>query len=393
MLALDTQVVATARTAADIYHDMLTGKLRFILDVRNEEDFDRWHIEGRSSLEVVNIPYFDFIEDEEAAVARVHTDEEVLVVCAKEGSSQYVAEILQARGIKASYLEGGIMAWGSYYDVRDVAETRFGRVVQIARPARGDLSFMVISSGQAAIIDPLRHTELYLRVAGQAGAQISHIFDTHAHADHISGGVALNRETGAPYYLHAYDAIHPLDMLPARLEYSHVTDGQQLQVGQFSVKVIWFPGHTLGQVNYLFSDPDGRSYLFSGDGIFLNSFGRPDLGGRGEAWAPILYDSLFHRLPPHLSEDTVILPAHFSHLAEDDGQGRFARPYGVLRQENDALQPRSKQEFLDYVLSRLPVFPPEYVQIKRVNIGLVEPGEEEASELELGKNMCALAEE
>lgn len=393
MLALDAQVVATARTAADVYNDILAGKLRFILDVRNEEDFGRWRIEGRPSLQVVNVPYFDFIEDEELAAARVPAGQEVLVVCAKEGSSQYVAEILQSRGIKAGYLEGGIMAWGGYYDVRDVAETRFGRVVQIARPARGDLSFMVISDGQAAIIDPLRHTEHYLRVAGQAGARISHIFDTHAHADHISGGAALNRETGAPYYLHAYDAIHPLDMLPARLEYQHISDGQQFQVGQFSVKVIWFPGHTLGQVNYLFTGPDGSSYLFSGDGIFLNSFGRPDLGGRGEAWAPILYDSLFHRLPPHLNENTVILPAHFSQLAEDDGQGRFARPYAVVRRENEALRPRSKEEFLDYVLSRLPVFPPEYVQIKRVNIGLVEPDEEEAGELELGKNVCALAEE
>ncbi len=389
MIGLDVQVTAPAPTAADLYQELLQNDSLFILDVRNEEDFARWRVEGRHSLEVLNIPYFDFIEDEDAAVARIPAGRPVTVVCAREGSSQYVAEILQSRDIQASYLEGGIAAWGNYYDVRDVAETTFGRIVQVARPARGDLSFVVVSQGEAAVIDPLRHLEPYLQAAGQA--RISYIFDTHAHADHISGGPALARQTGAAYYLHAYDAIHPLDMLPARIPYQHVEDGQVFQVGHFSVKVIWFPGHTLGQVNYLFTDPAGQRYLFSGDGIFLSSFGRPDLGGRGQEWAPILYDSLFHRLPRHLDDDTQILPAHFSHLDEGDAGGRFARPYEQVRRENEGLLPRSKEEFIGYVLSHLPVFPPEYVQIKRVNIGLVEPTEEEAGELELGKNVCALA--
>jgi len=393
MLASEVQVQVAPRRVEDLYDELVTGKRRFILDVRNEDDFKRWRIEGRKSLQVLNIPYFDFIEDEEEAFSRLPAGiDNVLVVCAKEGSSEFVAEILQGRGIQAGYLAGGIVTWGDYYDVRDVANTEFGRIVQVARPARGDLSFVVISQGEAAIIDPLRHTDYYRQVMDEAGASLTHIFDTHAHADHISGGPTLARQTGAPYYLHAYDAIHPMDMLPARIAYHHLTDGQTFTVGQYTVRVIWFPGHTLGQVNYLFSGPTGQTYLFSGDGLFLNSFGRPDLGGKGEEWAPILYDSLYHRLPPHLKNDTLILPAHFSSVDEDDGAGRFAKAYGQVRQENTALQHSSKQAFLDFVLSHLPKFPEEYIQIKRVNIGLVEPTEEEASELELGKNICALAE-
>jgi rhodanese-related sulfurtransferase len=227
--------------------------------VRNEEDFERWRVEGRASLEVLNVPYFDFIEDEAAAFARIpHGVDDVLVVCAKEGSAEYVAEILQSRGLRASYLAEGIVSWGAYYDVRDVVETEQGRIVQIARPARGDLSFVVLSDGDAAII--------------------------------------------------------------------------------------------------------------------------------------ILYDSLFDRLPPHLNENTLILPAHFGTLDEDEDQGRFAKPYHQVQAENEALRPRPKQEFLDFVLSHLPTFPEEYIEIKQVNIGLVEPTEEEASELELGKNICALTE-
>jgi glyoxylase-like metal-dependent hydrolase (beta-lactamase superfamily II) len=303
-----------------------------------------------------------------------------------------VAEILQTHGITARFMAGGINTWGNLYDVRTVVSNLHGSVLQVARPARGDLSFVVTSHGEAAIVDPLRHIEHYLNVIDEAGAQLTHIFDTHAHADHISGGPALADKTGASYHMHAYDAIHPLDMLPAVIKYNHIIDGQTFTVGAFTVEVIWFPGHTLGQVNYLFTDPDGKSYLFTGDGIFLKSFGRPDLGGQGEAWAPIVYDSIYKRLPSRVKKDTLILPAHFSVMDEDNGQGVFAETYAWVLQNNDALKYNEKQAFLDFVLSHLPTFPPEYVEIKRVNAGLVVPDEEKASELELGKNICALSE-
>ncbi len=392
MTLSETQATVAPRTAADLYTDLLAGNSLFILDVRNNDDFARWHVEGRAGLEVLNIPYYDFIEEEAAAVARVPADRDILVVCSKEGSSEYIAEILRNHGMQATYLEGGIMSWGDFYDIRDIAATPAGRIVQIARPARGDLSFMLISQGEAAIIDPLRHIDYYLSVAQEAGVSITHIFDTHVHADHISGGMALNKRTGAPYYVHAYDAIHPIDMLPARMSYEHITDGEEFSVGQYTVKVIWFPGHTLGQVNYLATDPNGASYLFTGDGIFLRSFGRPDLGGQGETWTPMLYESIYERLPRHINDSTVILPAHFSTLDEDDGQGRFAAPYGEVLRKNESLSHRSKEEFIAFVLNNLPIFPPQYVEIKRVNIGLVTPSEEQASELELGKNICALSQ-
>jgi glyoxylase-like metal-dependent hydrolase (beta-lactamase superfamily II) len=300
--------------------------------------------------------------------------------------------VLQQRGARATTLEGGINEWGSYYDVRDIINTSYGRIVQIARPARGDLSFVVISEGQAAIIDPLRHTEQYTSVINEAGARLSHIFDTHAHADHISGGPALSQETGAPYYLHPYDAIHPMDMLPALINYTSLADGQQYQVGQFTVDVIGFPGHTLGQVNFLLTAPDNATYLFTGDGLFLRSFGRPDLGGKGETWTPILYESMFERLPQHINDDTMILPAHFSSIEEADSDGRYVATYGEVKQQNQALHHGSRDEFISYVLEHLPTFPPQYVDIKRVNIGLMTPDEEKASELETGKNVCALSD-
>jgi glyoxylase-like metal-dependent hydrolase (beta-lactamase superfamily II)/rhodanese-related sulfurtransferase len=380
-------------TAREVYERLLSDAQRVIVDVRNEADFKRWRVEGRDALQVINVPYFNFLEEEDESVAQVPADQDVLVVCAKEGSAQFVAEILNERGINVSYLAEGIVSWGGLYDVRDAVNESFGRIIQIARPARGDLSFMVVSDGEAAIIDPLRHIDYYLDAANEAGAQITHLFDTHAHADHISGGPALAEATGAPYYMHPYDAIHPIDMLPAQMPYNYLNDGQTFTVGQFQVKVIWYPGHTLGQVNYLFTAPTGQTYLFTGDGIFLRSFGRPDLGGQAEAWTPILYESMFKRLPQHVNDDTVILPAHFSTLDEADENGVFAAPYAQVKAQNSSLKAQTLEEFSAFVLAHLPFFPPEYVEIKRVNAGLVTPDEEKASELELGKNICALSGE
>lgn len=390
MISLAEPTTITTRTATELYEQLLRNEPLFILDVRNPDDFKRLHIEGQSALTTLNLPYYEFIEDEDGASARVPSDREVLVVCAKEGSSEYVAELLQARGIAASILLGGFASWGNHYDVRDVVLAPWGRIVQIARPARGDLSFAVISQGQAALVDPLRHTEVYHEVVAEARAAITHILDTHVHADHISGGPALAGETGAPYFVHPYDAIHPIDMLPAKIDYSPLGFGQQFQVGAVTVTAHWFPGHTLGQFNFRVDAPDGSSALFTGDGIFLRSFGRPDLGGQAEAWTPLLYESLTERLPRMAEADTLILPAHFSALAEAGGDGRFAAPFAEVGAANDALRPRSESEFTDYVLGHLPVFPPEYVEIKRVNIGLVEVDDARAGELELGKNICAL---
>jgi glyoxylase-like metal-dependent hydrolase (beta-lactamase superfamily II)/rhodanese-related sulfurtransferase len=380
-----------ALSPRELYAHMLADEPLFILDVRNEDEFKRSPIEGRANLTTVNVPYFAFLEDEDGSVAQIPQGREIFVVCAKEGSSQYVAELLAERGYQARYLEGGYLSWGNFYDVRDVVSAPWGRIVQIARPARGDLSFAVISGGQAALIDPLRHVHVYTDVIAAAGATLTQIFDTHVHADHISGGPALAEQSGAPYYVHAYDAIHPIDMLPATIAYTPIQDGDRFQIGDVTITAHWFPGHTLGQVNYRLEAPDGQSALFTGDGIFLRSFGRPDLGGKGEAWTPMLYRSLTERLPAMVNAATLILPAHFSTLDETGADGVFAAPYAEVQATNDALRPRDEAEFTTFVLSHLPVFPPEYVEIKRVNIGLVDACDGKASELELGKNICALS--
>jgi glyoxylase-like metal-dependent hydrolase (beta-lactamase superfamily II) len=363
-----------------------------LLDVRNDKEFEAWRIEARHTPETLHIFYGTVVEDEEAAVARIPRDRDIVVVCAKGGASDYVAEILRdTYGMRAINLAGGTLAWGNHYAWRPVIEEETYQVYQVDRAARGCLSYVLVSRGQAAVIDAARHTGQYGRFLSESGAELVFALDTHAHADHISGGPSLARAAGAPYYLHPYDGIHPFDMLPAQLDYEMLKDGQELRLGDLAIHVVHVPGHTLGQVNFLVTAAGGAAFLFTGDNIFLQSFGRPDLGGQGEAWAPLVYESIFRVVQDRVPSDALLLPGHYARHGEAGPGGLFAGRLADVFQHNQDLRWTDREEFVQFVLGHLPTLPPQYVQIKRVNAGLAAPGEQEAGELELGKNICALS--
>ncbi len=374
----------------------------FILDVRNRDEFSVWKIEGWKTPPTLNVPYFemyekggkdDFIESiiayiEIELLGQLPKDRPILAVCSKGNTSAYVAEGLCQLGYDAFNLQGGMQAWGNFYEINPVTESRELSVYQISRPARGCLSYIIVSDGQAVVIDPLRHIETYLDIASAKGFQIEHIMETHGHADHISGGSKLAKQLNRRYYLHPYGGIHLLDMLPARIPFEYLRDGQALSVGKAKIQTLHIPGHTLGNVAYLLNE----AYLFTGDSIFINSIARPDLGGRGETWAGLHYHSLRRLLD--FPDTTFVLPGHFSTPREANVAGLFMASLGELKEKNEGLHMAQKSEdaFVQYILGSLPEFPSQYVEIKRVNAGLLLVDEVKASELELGKNVCALAQ-
>src|SRR6185436_149622 len=163
-----------------------------VLDVRNDDEFEKWKIEGRREFKVAHIPYFDFIEDEQAAAQRLPKSQgEVIAVCAKGGSSEMVAEILR----------GGMIAYGEYLEPVQVAVREEERAIfeiwQFNRRGKGCLSYAIISGGEAVVIDPSRAIEIYQSFLARAGARLAQVLDTHVHADHISGGPALAAKLGA----------------------------------------------------------------------------------------------------------------------------------------------------------------------------------------------------
>lgn len=388
---------------AELHRKLDEGARFTILDVRNRDEFEVWKIEGKRPLPSVNLPYFDLLEleseDEEiaAAVARAAPEKlkgklpkngTILAVCAEGNTSTHVAEGLRRLGYDAVNLEGGMAAWGEHYEMRVVEESPRLTVLQISRPAKGCLSYMLAGGNEAMVVDAARHIEVYTRIAAERGWRIAHVLDTHLQADHISGGVALAKAAGVDYWLHPYDSIHPDDLLPATFSFRYLQDDMRFQLGEASVRTLHLPGHTLGMINLV---ADER-HVLTGDTLFIHSIGRPDLGGHAETWAPLLHHSLRRLLT--LPDSTVVLPAHFGHPQEADAAGCYRATLGALRGQHEGLRllDRGVPAFVAYVLAHLQPHPPSYDDIRRVNTGLMQVDEVKASELELGRNRCALAQ-
>lgn len=397
MLKQATTVVSPQQ----VWERLLRQEPMFILDVRNRDEYERWRVEGPHPVPSLNIPYFELLdleggEDDIAdAVIRgvqarlmdkLPADRPILAVCAEGNTSSHVAEGLRRLKFDAANLAGGMEAWGNFYYWHPVEQNERFSLFQVVRPARGCLSHVLVSDHRAAVFDPARHLGTYRDLAAAVGARIERVLDTHLHADHLSGGPELGQRDHLPYHLHPYDAIHPTDLLPARIAYRPLEAGQTLRLGQARIKVLHFPGHTLGMVAFLIE----KRYLLSGDSLFLESIARPDLGGRAEAWAPLLYASLKQMI--ELPDQTRVLPAHFSEIAAGDANGVYQATLGELKQRNPGLQKLAEGEaaFCDFILANLPDFPEAYVEIKRANAGLIHPDERKTQELELGKNICAL---
>ena len=371
-------------TPDELYRDMRRGNPPYILDVRNEDEFANWVIEGLPADSLLNIPYFAFLEDEHGCLARVPRGRDVAVVCAKGGSSAFVASLLTQHGIRARNLQGGMIAWGDLHmTMRVPSPPALGlSLFQINRVGKRCLSYLIVSNGEAQVIDPARHIDWYMSLAQAQQAQLTRVIDTHLHADHLSGGPALARALGIPYHIRLDDAAG------AQFPYHSLADGDRLALGSSVVEIITLhtPGHTPGSTSLLVNE----RYLLTGDTLFVSSIGRPDLGDKAEEWAQLLYRTLFDRIVG-LPDDVLILPAHYSAVGEMRQDGIVATTLGEARQKNPVFQRRTEQQFLEYVLARLPAQPPIYQEIRRANLGRIVLDAEHAIEAELGPNQCAAA--
>lgn len=401
-MAAPTAVTPGEISVHEMRERLHRGDDMFMLDVRNPEEFERFKLEGRKPLTFLNVPYGEFLTegdvDDLPGAAALYAEKHLAdklpkgkpigVICGKGNASAFVAEGLRKLGYDAVSLAGGTAAWGDFYVFVPVLQEQQLAVWQVVRPARGCLGYMLVSDDQAVVVDPLRHIDQYVDFAQAHGLRFTAIIDTHGHADHISGGKPLADKLGVPYYLHPYDGIHPLDVLPAAFDFQYLRDGQLISFGTARVEVLHIPGHTLGNTALLVN----QRCLLTGDSIFVDSIARPDLGGRGDVWAPIHWESL-HRLL-HLPDDLLVLPGHYARPAEANDDGYYGQTLGDLKRTNDGLKRvmAGKESFVQWIQENLPTFPPEYVEIKRVNAGLSSPDEEKAAELELGRNICALSQ-
>jgi glyoxylase-like metal-dependent hydrolase (beta-lactamase superfamily II) len=370
-----------AMIAKEVTKKILNNEPLFILDVRNEDAFADWKIEG-ASVKHKNIPYFDLMEGVEEILGDI-PEEDVLVVCAKEGSSVFVGEMLVEAGVKnVSYLKGGMKAWSEYLEPVKVADLADGGTLyQFVRIGKGCLSYLVESDGEAMIIDSTRMVDQYVSFIEEKGWKLVHVADTHLHADHISGGPMLREATDATYWL------PPKDAEEVTFAYEKLEDGVEITVGstKVAVQAIYSPGHTIGSTSFVV---DNR-FLLSGDILFVESIGRPDLAGKAEDWVADLRETLYARYK-ELSKELVVLPAHFGNMTEVSEGGLVAAHLGDLFQNNAGLNIEDEEEFRKLVSENLPPQPNAYQQIREMNMGKINPSDEEQRDMEIGPNRCAV---
>ncbi|WP_110111840.1 MBL fold metallo-hydrolase [Bacillus sp. CGMCC 1.16541] len=368
-------------TAKEVTKKVINKESFFILDVRNEDAFQDWKIEGEN-FNYLNVPYFDLLDGVEEIMDQLPKDQEILVVCAKEGSSIMVAEMLSDEGLDVAYLQGGMRAWSEYLEPVKVGDLKDGgEMYQFVRIGKGCLSYMVVSNGEAAIIDSTRMTDVYIEFAKSMNVNITHVFDTHLHADHISGGRVIAEKTGATYWL------PPKDAEEVTFEYEALEDGRDVTIGNTTINIhaLYSPGHTIGSTSFIVDE----KYLLSGDILFIDSIGRPDLAGMAEDWVGDLRESLYKRYKA-LSDELVVLPAHFMIIEELNEDGSVAKKLGTLYAENHGLNIEDEEEFRKLVTENLPPQPNAYQEIRQTNMGKITPDEDKQREMEIGPNRCAV---
>lgn len=232
------------------------------------------------------------------------------------------------------------------------------RVEQIYTGCLAQGAYYIESNGEAVVIDPLREVQPYISKAEKDGAKIKYVLETHFHADFVSGHLDLAQKTGAtivfgPTAKPGFDA--------------HVAaDGEVLKVGDVSIRVIHTPGHTMESTCFLLTDKDGKDVgLFTGDTLFIGDVGRPDLAQKVVAdltqdkLAAHLYDSLHNKIMP-LADDIIVYPAHGAGSACGKNMSKETTDtLGHQKATNYALQPMTKEEFVEKVLDGL-MPPPGY---------------------------------
>lgn len=236
-------------------------------------------------------------------------------------------------------------------------------IQQIYTGCLSEAAYFIEDNGEAAVIDPMRDTDVFLRLANERGAKITYIFETHFHADFISGHLDLSEKTGAPIvYGPGTETKFPIHL---------ARDGERFAIGNLSVEALHTPGHTQESTCYLLRKEDGQPYaVFTGDTLFVGDVGRPDLSSGNlskEELASMMYDSLYNKLMP-LPDEVIVYPAHGagSSCGKNIGTETYST-IGAQKQVNYALQQKSREEFIKAVTDGLTEAPSYFSLNAKIN--------------------------
>ena len=365
-----TKELVTDNTSSTIEPNILLEKLHdsnlYMIDVREPDQFSDFHIPGSKNIPLAELFKLD-------TLSKIPKDRDIVTICPR-GNMATVATFALARNrLKAQVLSGGLAGWSQV--LNSVKATENPTVVQVEKVGKGCLSHIVISQDEAIVIDPLFPAEKYLEVAKQYGVRITHIIDTHQHADHLSSAPQLSELTDSPFYESKFESWDR--------EANFLEDGQIISFGASKLRVIHTPGHTPGSMSYVVDE----KYVFTGDILFIESIGRPDLRDNADEFALELYDSLHEKLlklPPNM----LVFPTHHGNSV-DPVNGVFSTTIEKTRQ-HDVLK-LSKTDFVKQVAGVAVPRPMNYQRIIQINKGSLPLTKSEVPDLELGPNRCSIS--
>lgn len=373
-------------TAQGLLSRLRSESAPVLVDTRSTADFNEWHIDGAINYRFTPDDGFD--PDDFQEQTGIGPSQPIITICGKGVASKALAEDLTSIGYESvKTVQDGMRGWSRVYEVAALP-TRDPEIdiMQVFRPAKGCLGYMVGwgPAAEAAVIDPTQHIDQFLDLTTDTAHEITHVIDTHIHADHISGGRALADKVDATYYLsnRAGDRSVAFD-------YEPLGRNEVVSVGPLELKAIATPGHTSEMMSILVND----DAVFTGDTLFVDSVGRTELqfeDGEVTNAAHQMYESL-HGSLLSLPDAITVLPGHSSTSWQSGDDGVFTS-IGDVRTNLDLLQ-LDEERFVANFTDALPDKPPNYETIIEINTGNKElPSPEEAEELELGPNRCAISD-
>lgn len=352
-----------------------------ILDVRSEEVSENWKLEFED-IDTINYPYFNLLDDiPQELENKLPEDGKIIVVCSKGESSKMIAEDLSQKGYNSTVLKNGTNGWSKVYKKQQIPTNGDMKLYQYVRPSSGCLGYMLVSAGEAVLIDPLKqYTNTYIQDAREHNADIKYVIDTHIHADHVSGFKNLEKNTNATKIMYENSKERGVNY-----SFEEVSDGDNINFGNYSMKVLNTPGHTTDMTSYYVND-----ILFTGDSLFLNSIARPDLEDpdKMEDMTISLFETINNIL--ELPDNTTIAPGHkFTYNPPKNELNETYTDYLYNIDNRLNLSEYTQDEFVEYIGEDMPPRPSNYSEIISINKGIKDVSESEEYELELGPNNCS----
>jgi glyoxylase-like metal-dependent hydrolase (beta-lactamase superfamily II)/rhodanese-related sulfurtransferase len=351
-----------------------TGKPVSILDIRPIQERTEWYIP--------NSIYFNAYDklktNNPDALQGLHLDKKVPVVtiCAGGKTSLIAADLLQKQGFESYALQGGMKSWSLSWNTAKISFPNF-EIIQFRRTGKGCLSYIIASSNEAVVVDASLAIEAYQETLKKENLKVKHVIETHIHADHLSRSKQLAESNNATLHLPVPNKVN--------FNYEPITGTTVFQIGNIKIKTIQTPGHTLESTSYLMDD----KVLFTGDTLFINGVGRPDLKANTDEAiqkSKMLYRSLQKLLA--LDENVIVLPSHTSQPVDFDNIP-IQTSISSIKQNVAMLQLR-EEEFVTTILQRIPPTPANYLSIVKKNIK-GDFSDINPVDLEAGANRCAIS--